>query len=135
MGEREKIIGGRIKYLFLTKKSTRIISLDAYTQTKTSFKREGFFQGTWGGKGLKGIYNMNNRNVSNTSKTLPVSPTFYPYCQSGPGPYHSSVKHDCLGFLCLRNTATRHSVRQHDTTVFLGGGKIAFHFKRLEEFK
>lgn len=64
---------------------------------------------------------------------LLVSP--YAYHQLGPAPSPSPVKDACLRSGELRNTATRHSVGQHDTTVFLGGGKIAFHFKRLEEFK
>lgn len=62
---------------------------------------------------------------------LPSTPT----ASLGPGPYHSPVKHACCESGELRNTASRHSIGQHDTTVFLGGGKIAFHFKRLEEFK
>lgn len=38
--EREKTIGDRIKYLFLTKKSTRIISLNVYVQIKTPLKEK-----------------------------------------------------------------------------------------------
>lgn len=78
---------------------------------------------------LKGIYNINKMSMTpQTFYLLPILPT-------RAGPYHSPVKHACLESGELRNTATGHSVGQHNTTVFLGSGKIAFHFKRLEEFK
>ena len=78
---------------------------------------------------------MNGRNTCTTSNTLPVTPTLPRTSRPGPGPQHALVKQAHLESGELRNIATRHSVGQHDTTVFLGGGKIAFHFKRLEEWK